>query len=101
MELFLLFVAFAVVLIGFIVINDMHQSDKKDFESNTKGIDRVKEGDKIKVNITGFVVDATCLKNDPINKKMFIQFSNMNCKGTVVEYLDYTFINFNTLNPQI
>ena len=71
--------------------------------SYSKRLSQVKTGDRIKVNISGFVVDAECLNNSPETKKMFIRkfVSDKNISEVVCSYDDTTFINFDALNPVI
>lgn len=66
-------------------------------------LSQVRTGDRIKVNISGFVVDAECLNNSPETKKMFIRkfVSQNRISETVEEYNNHTFINFDALNPVI
>lgn len=66
-------------------------------------LSQVRAGDRIKVNISGFVVEAECLNNSPETKKMFIRkfVSQNRISETVEEYNNYTFINFDALNPVI
>jgi len=63
-------------------------------------LSKVKNGQKIKVNISGFVNNAVCLNNSPADKKMFIRYLYENGKtsDSVERYDEYTFINFNALN---
>jgi hypothetical protein len=65
-----------------------------------KSLSNVKNGQKIKVNISGFVNDAICLNNSPSDKKMFIRYiySNGKTSDSVEKYDEFTFINFNALN---
>lgn len=72
-----------------------HSTDKK-----TRQLRDVRNGDKIKINISGFVADAIVLNNSPEDKKMFLRIFYGNGKyGEHIErYDDHTFINFNVLN---
>jgi hypothetical protein len=55
------------------------------------------------VNISGFVVDAECLNNSPETKRMFIRkfLSSGKQSDTVEGYDEFTFHNFDALNPVI
>ena len=61
---------------------------------------KVKSGERIRVNISGFVVTAKCLRNSPETKKMFLRLYYTDGKHSdgVKEYNDYTFVNFEVLN---
>lgn len=63
-------------------------------------LSEVKDGDTIKINVSGFVVSAVCLKNSPAEMKMYLRmfFSSGNTSESVEKYSDHTFINFNILN---
>ena len=63
-------------------------------------ISDVKNGERIKVNVSGFIVDAICLNNMPSERKMFLRlcFKSGQQSDGVELYSDMTFMNFNVLN---
>ena len=65
-----------------------------------KELSKVKNGQKIKVNISGWVVNALCINNTPSDKKMFVRMflDNGKVSESVERYDEFTFINFIALN---
>lgn len=95
MLIFILVIAAVGLLVYFLLFRSSR--------SYSKRLSQVRAGDRIKVNISGYVVDAECLNNSPETKKMFIRmFVNPNkISETVERYDEFTFINFDALNPVI
>lgn len=80
------------------------RSQKKLFsEKRIRGraLSKVKKGQLIKINISGYINDAYVINNCPADKKMFVRkiFHSGNTES-VIEYDDYAFINFTTLNNE-
>ncbi len=69
-------------------------------KSNDRKLKDIKPGERIKVNISGFVVNAVCLNNKPADKKMFIRIyhGSGSVSDSIENYDAFTFSNFNALN---
>lgn len=96
---FLIFLGFLVI----IAIIGIRASMSIGRASYSRRLAQVRKGDRIKINISGFVVEAECLNNSPETRKMFIRkfLSGGKISDTVEGYDEFTFINFDALNPVI
>lgn len=96
---FLIFLGFLVI----IAIIGIRASMSIGRASYSRRLAQVRKGDKLKVNISGFVVNAECLNNSPETKRMFIRMflSSGKQSDTVEGYDEFTFHNFDALNPVI
>jgi hypothetical protein len=96
---FLIFLGF-LVIIAIIGVSAVGRTSRYGY---SRRLAQVRKGDKLKVNISGFVVDAECLNNSPETKRMFIRkfLSSGKQSDTVEGYDEFTFHNFDALNPVI
>lgn len=94
----LLIFALIIAAMGLLVF--FHLRPRKTYSNR---LSQVRAGDRIKVNISGFVVEAECLNNSPETRKMFIRkfLSGGKISDTVGGYDEFTFINFDALNPVV
>lgn len=98
-SMFLIFLGF-LVIIAIIGVSAVGRTSRYGY---SRRLAQVRKGDKLKVNISGFVVDAECLNNSPETKRMFIRkfLSSGKQSDTVEGYDEFTFHNFDALNPVI
>lgn len=99
-SMFLIFLGF-LVIIAIIGVSAVGRTSRR--YGYSRRLAQVRKGDKLKVNISGFVVDAECLNNSPETKRMFIRkfLSSGKQSDTVEGYDEFTFHNFDALNPVI
>lgn len=95
-------IIFIVIVVGilslYLLLRRVTEIKAKAYRNTMLG--KVKSGERIRVNISGFVVTAKCLSNSPETKKMFLRlyYTDGKYSDGVKEYGDHTFINFEVLN---
>ena len=97
-----LVVIFIVIVVGvlslYLLLQHMTEIKAKAYRNAMLG--KVKSGERIRVNISGFVVTAKCLRNSTETKKMVLRlyYTDGKYSDSVKEYGDHTFENFEVLN---